>query len=326
MATPQGANSLTAFSQRYLFKDGISDLVYGSNPLFQRWNSGRRKTISGGYQWEVPLIHRKFGIGGSFQGWDQNDVSPQDTAITAAWDPKQSYTAVSIDKGTLRKANSPEGTYDLLKVQFDQAKMDLGDKLGTQLQSDGTNAKDLDGMKLAIDDGGVATNYAGVSRTTYTSWRATEDASTSALTEAALQSNILTVTQGGQSPTILYSRTDNYARMLALGDTYVQLPVGSGGADEVLFTSGHTGVLVLNTPYMIESHTFDGANSSNSAIVGINERWVDLGVMNGAEFTMSPFESAVINGQLGYTCMIDFMGAVMVRNPNLCFKMTALTS
>src|SRR5690606_2028417 len=99
----------------------------------------------------------------------------------------------------------------------EQAKMDLADKLGTQLQSDGSNAKEIDGVELAVDDAGIATNYAGVSRNAYTAWRATEDATTATLTDGAIQSNILSVTEGGQSPTLIYSGKEQYARMLALG-------------------------------------------------------------------------------------------------------------
>lgn len=326
MATPQGVNSLTAFSQRYMFKQYVVDLVYESNPLFQRWNQGRRLAIPGGYQIEVPLIHRKFTIGGAYSGWDVNDVSPQDNAITAAWPYAQNMTAVSVDTGTLARFNSPEGAYDGLKVIFEQAKMDLADKIGLQLQSDGSNPKEIIGMEAAVDDSGVVATYAGVSRSTYTAWRAYDDSTTATLTDGTVQSAILNVTEGGQSPTIIYSRKDQYARVLNLGLQMTQLPVGAGGADEVLLTQGHTGALVMNIPWMVESHTFDGPNSSNSAIVGLNEHWCHLGYVPGLEFKMTPFHAAHANGQSGYTSWIEWMGQAIVTNPGLQFKLTNISA
>ena len=325
MATAQGTNSLTSLSQRFLLPKA-NDLAYGSNPIFFRLNQGRRMEIPGGYQIEVPLLHRKATTGGPFQGWDVVDVSPQDNFITAAWDWSQQYEAVSIDKGTLIKSQSPEAKFNLLRSNFNVALMNLADKMGTGLQSDGTDTKQIVGFKLAVDDAGVATTYAGVSRSTYTNWRSTDDSSTATLTIAALRTNFLAAKSGGHAPTLLYSDINQYSRYLALGEAAQQYPVGASGHDEQMFSAGFTNILFMNVPWVEESHTFAGPDANNSALVGLNEQFIHLGVNPGADFTMSDFSDNRAGGQIGWVSTIDWMGQLIVENPARQFKMTNLSA
>lgn len=326
MATAVGADTLTSLSRRFLM-DGIVDTVYGSNAVFFRLNQGRRREITGGYQMEVPLVVRKSTIGGPFSGWDTVLVDEQDNVINAVWEWKQQYQAVSVNKLTLIKANSPDRKFEYLKSQFEQAEMDLADKLGTGIQSDATtDPKQIGGFKGAVDDGGVLGTYAGVSRSTYTQWASTDNSTSSTLTNGVLQSLVLSCKSGGRNPTVFYSDITQLGRFLATGLAAQEFPVGAGGHDEALYSPGFTNALFMNIPWVEDEHTFDGPDTSNSAIACLNEFYIDLGVNPQADFTMTPFQSAVVGGQLGWVSMIDWAGELIVRHPGRQGKLTNISA
>lgn len=326
MATAIGTDTLTSLSRRYLMPE-IVDTIYGSNAIFYRLNQGRRREIPGGYQMELPLLVRKSSIGGPFQGWDQVNVDEQDNVVNAAWDWKQQYQAVSVNSLTLTKAASPERKFDYLRSQFEQAEIDLTDKLGTGLQSDATtDPKQIGGLKGAVDDGGVVTTYGGVSRTTYTQWASTDNSASTTLTHGVLNSLFLSCKSGGRNPTVIYSDVTQLARYIALGIAAQEFPVGAGGHDEQLYSPGFTNYLFNNIPWIEDEHTFDGPDTTNGAVVMLNEFYVDLGVNPGADFKMWPFESAQVGGQLGWVSIIEWCGELIVRHPGRQGKLTGLTA
>jgi len=302
-------------------------VIYGSYPLFFRWNQGRKRQIPGGYQIEVPVLYQTHTTGGPFQGWDVVSVDPQDNFLTAAWDWHQHYSAVSIDKLSLIRSSSPEAVFNLVKAQFEQAEIDMADKLGTGIQADGTtNTKEIDGLEGAVDDSGVLTTYAGINRSTNTWWQANDDSTTTTLTLAALRSSFMSAKSGGRAPTLIHSDVNQWSRYLALGEAAQEFPVGAGGHDEQLYSAGFTNALFMNVPWVEESHTFTPSGQTDSAIVMLNEHYIDLGVNPGADFYISPFQSAQIAGQIGWVSTLDWAGNLIVRNPARQAKLSAIAA
>ena len=105
----------------------------------------------------------------SDQGDDLLDVAPNDTIKNGAWDIKQQYVPVTVDGLTLAKCNTTEAVANLLTIQWEQARMQMANNIGTGIYSDVvTDAKQIDGLKGAVDAGGVATSYAGLVRASNT--------------------------------------------------------------------------------------------------------------------------------------------------------------
>lgn len=325
MATPIGADTVTSISRRYIFPE-ITDIVYRKIPVLFRLISANKRMVQGGTQIEWPLMYQEFSAGGSFRGFDQLTIVPSDTIKNAALDWKQYYVPVAVDTLTLIKVDSPDAIANFLRVQHDQANMQMLENLADGVWSDGTGngSKDMDGLKIAVDDGGVAATYAGINRSTNTWFQSVDDSTTSALTTTALQNTFSSATEGGRSPTLIASRKEQYNRYWALGILNQDFPVMAGGHDEQLLSAGFTNLLFNNVPWIQDSHVFDGPNASNSAIVMLCEDYIDLVVSSKGDFYMNDFTKPA--DQSAYVTTIEWAGNLVVRNPARQAKMTNISS
>lgn len=301
----------------------MTETVYTSNFIFFRALNSWRKNYQGGLHVEIPWMYADFTNGGTFNPYDTFDLSPQDTIKNGALDWGFYEQPVTMDLQTIVRSNSPEAIANLLGVQFKQAKMSLANKMGTDLWT-GTAAPALVGLQSAVDDGGVAATYAGITRASNTWLNCTDDSSTATLTLAALQSNFGAAKEGGRSVTVLSSRTDNYNRYLALVQSNARFVVNAGGHDSQLASAGFTNALFNNVPWIDDTKTFDGPNTSNSAIIGLDEDFLELAVLSDLEFYMEDFMRPA--NQAVYTTQIMWGGQLIEKNPARNFKMTALTA
>jgi hypothetical protein len=323
MATPVGANTLTSLAERHVIPE-IVDTVYGSNGLFMRWNQGRRREMDGGYQWELPIVRQAYTTGGPIGEWGVADVVPQDNVVNAAWDWKQHEKSVAISSLRLTKSRGARGLFNLLQEQFEEAELSLADDMGVGLMSDGTtDPNEFDGLQLAVDSTGT---YAGLLRSTFTTWAANEDSTTATLTTPALRSMIVSCKSGGRNPTVIVSRIGQWSRFVGLGEASQDFPVGTGGADPQLFSAGFTNGYYMNIPWIEDSHTFDGPNGSNSSILVLNERYIELGVNPGMDFQVYPFVQAGAGRQLGWTSIIEHQGNLINKGPKFSGKLTAVAA
>ena len=327
MATPIGTGLVSSISRRYIMPD-VVDVVYRSNVVTFRLLSQNKKSVQGGTQIEVPAMYQAFTNGGPYQGYQLLDVAPNDTVKNLAFDWKQQYIPVSIDRLSLIKLNSPEAVANGIGLLFAQAQMQMADNLGTGIWSDAvTNALQIDGIKGAVDAGTITTAYGGLTRSTNTWLNSTVDASTATLTAAALQSLFMNATEGGRAPTLIASRAMQYNRLHALGlaSDKQTFPSAAGGQDTQLASVGFTNLLYNNTPWVVDSHVPDGAtNSSNSDIYMLNEDYFSLVVNTMADFYLEDFQVPV--NQDAMVAKILWAGNLVVMNTQRQAKMTTVTA
>lgn len=317
MATPIGTNVLNSLSRRYI-KPVIYDQFYRSNVVFFRLNARNKKKLQGGTQIEVPLHFQGLAAGGAYQGYDVMDMVPSDTIKNGAWDWKQYYTPVVIDGLTLIKADSPEAVVNLLSAYFEIARQDMANNLGTGLWSDGSNAKQIDGLKGAVDDSTVLATYGGLLRSANTWWKSQFDAATATLTLASMQTMFGNCTEGGRHPTIIVVTQANYNRYVALSVGGQAFPVQPGGHDEILAQNGFTNVLYNNVPLLVDSKV--PANH----LFFLNEDYMDLYVNSTVDFYMKEFKEPV--NQDVYATSILWAGNLIIENCARQGKMTAVTA
>lgn len=315
-ATVVGTDVVTSLSQRFILPT-IIDQIYGTNALFWRLNSaGKKRYIQGGTHVEVPFMYAEFANGGPFQGYDLLDTAPNDTVKNGVFEMKQHHVPVSIDDRTLVRFNSPDSAFSGLSFLWEQARMQLASNLGTGLYSDGSNTKQITGLKGAVDAGSVLTSYAGLTRSSNTYLNSQVDSSTATLTLAALNTWQSSFEKGGYSNTLILSRKEQYNRVWVL----MQANQRFIGQDETMTSAGFTNILFNNVPWVKDEKVFDGPNTSNSAIVGLCEDVIELAIFGNTDFAMEDFRKPT-----NQMAMVGFLLSyleLMVLAPRVQGKMT----
>jgi hypothetical protein len=317
MATPLGTNVVNSVARRYIVPE-ITDNVYNSNVLFFRLNSANKKVVRGGTQIEAPLMYQRFAAGGPYSGLDLLDISPSDTVRNAAWDWKQLYVPVTVDGLTLIKTDSPEAIADFIRLYFAQAEMELSEHLGNGVFADGiANPKQIDGIKAIVDDGTNVTTYGGLSRTTFTWWKANLDSSTTTLTLAALQSMFGNCSIGGRHTTLILSNQTNYNRYWVLATAKQNFYVQPVAMDEQLANAGFTNLLFNSVPWVVDSHC-DGT------IYFLNEDYITFCVSPRGDFYMEDFQTAI--NQDAMVAKLYWAGNMYATNCKAQGKLTAINA
>lgn len=293
MPTPLGTDTVSSISRRVILPT-ITDVAYNGNALFYRLNKANKKQISGGRWVEAGFIASKWANGGWYDGFDELDVSPNDTVINGAWEMKHAYVPISVAGTTLNECNTPEAVINLLELQGKQARMKMADILGDAVHGSAvSNAKKVDGLTDIVDNGSVATSYAGLVRASNTFLNAQYDSSTATLTLASLNSMVSSCSFGGHSPTLILSRKEQYNRAWTLLVANQRFNAPLQAADQVLANAGFTNILFNNIPWVLDEKVIDGPNTSNSAILFLNEDYLDLYIENQGDFAMSDFEKPI---------------------------------
>lgn len=318
MATPIGTNEINSISRRYIYPT-LVDNVYRSNLMFFRLNARNKKILQGGLQIEVPLVYTRFAAGGWYQGFDLLDVSPSDTVKNAAFDWKQAFVPVSVDGLTLIRADSPEAVVNFLSFYFENAQTELAEILGSGIWTNSaTNAKVVDSIPAAVDNGSVAATYGGLTRASNTFWNANITNITPPLALATMQAMFGTCTEGGRHPTIIVTTQAVYNLYWALNTGGQAFPVQPGGHDEQLAQSGFTNLLFNGVPVTVDSHV------PAAQMYFLNEDYIYLYVNPRADFSMKEFREPV--NQDAMTSLILWAGNVCFTNLARQGKLTGITS
>jgi hypothetical protein len=318
MATPIGTNTMNSISRRFLF-DQVVDNVYLAIPAFFRLNAMNKKIVQGGFQVEVPLMFSKFAAGGFYQGYDLLDITPSDTVKNAAFDWKQAYVPVTVSGLDLIRADSPEAVVNLLRLQFEQAQMQLADQIGFSLWTDAvTNQKNIDGLKGAVDDGTVAPSYGGITRSSNVFWKSQIDSATTTMTLAALNTLFGNCQAGGRTPTVIFGTQANYNRYWALNTSGQAFPVQPAGHDAQLAQSGFSNLVFNGVPFLVDS------NVPANHVFMLNENYMYLLVHPRGDFDFNEFREPV--NQDAMTALILWAGNLILTNCARQGKLTALVA
>lgn len=325
MPTIQGTDTASSISRRIILPR-ITDQVYPSIALLSRLNAMNKRRYSGGHHVEAGFITSKWVPGGWYTGYDTLNTTPQDTIINGGWDIKQLHNPVTVSGRELAVCNTDLAIADLLSISWEQCAMGMSDLLADGLWGSAvSNAKKLTGLADVVDDGSVATSYAGLTRSSNTYLNSTLDTTTGTLTLASLRTNISAVTKGGHSTTSIWSRGMQYNRAHALLVANQRLVVQPTGSDVQLLSGGATNILFDNIPWMIDDKVPDGdVNSSNSDIYGLNETVFELCTFAGQDFTMEDFR--IPPNQDAMVGFLLWWGELLCLAPQLQWKMRHVTA
>lgn len=320
MVTAIGDATVTAIARHYIMPE-VTDIVYNSNPLFFRLNAAK-KIIPGGTQLEFPLMTSRFSAGGPYSGFDVLTMTPSDTVKNGVWEWKQHYVPVVVDGRTLLKVDSPLAIANLIRMQFEQAEMEMAQNLGVGIYSDGSsNAKEITGLQLAVDSTGT---YAGLARSTNAGIAAQEDGSTATLTLTALNSMHGNTRKGGRAASLIASRQEQYNRYWKLAIDKANIFLEPIAKDNSMADLGWGGLLFNGVPWIVDDNMFDGPNTSNSGIIMLNEDYIHLAVSPRADFYLEDFQTPI--NQDAMAAKLLWAGELIVRNPARQGKLTNVSA
>lgn len=325
MPTIVGTDTASSIS-RHVIHPTITDQVYGSIPLFFRLNAANKKRISGGRHVEAGFITSVYNAGGAYSGYDTLDTTPQDTIINGGWDHKQYSMANTVSGRELLVCNTELAMADLLATNWEQAAMGLRNILGTDIWGSAVvNTKKVTGLTDVIDDGSVATSYAGLTRASNTYLNSQIDTTTGTLTLASLRTSIGNATKGGHSTTVIFSRQMQYNRLHALLVANQQYNVQPAGHDVQMLSGGATNLAFDNIPWIIDDKVPDGdVSSSHSGIYGLNETVFELMIAGNTDFSMTDFR--VPPNQDAMVAFLLWWGELMCLAPQLQWKMVHVSA
>lgn len=318
MATPLGADHISAIVNRHLMSD-IIDLAYDGNPLFYRLHNSNRRFVDGGPVIEQPLMVSKFTQGGSFHDLDVLDMSPQDTLRTAAWDWKEKYVPVAFSNLTMVKLNTADSIANGVEVQVQQAAMTMRDLLGAAIYHDNTaspDSKEIDSLVDAIDDDNV---YGGIDRTVGANayWQSAPIGNSSAgVTLPKLNTWQTSAVTGGRFPSIAVTTNAIYNEIWDLLVTNQNFYT-TNEKDTQLAAAGFNNFLFNGTPFLIDP------NCPTNQLMFLNEDFIKLAVTPMSDFRMEPFMQAYNQAAIGAKLL--WTGNLLVTAPKLQTRVTAVT-
>lgn len=204
---PALSGFVTTVTQDRFIPKAVDNILSG-NVLAVRLMKNARQW-RGGVSIEVPTFLSTASAPGittlgSYAGFDTFLVTQENMRQRASFTPSQLYCSIPIS-GIQRAVNQGDAAVlDLVATEIDWRSKALKDEFGRQLYLDGTgnSSKDILGLVAAVDDSTNVTTYGGLSRSTYTSWRATLTAQSGSLSLANLAADVDAAQVGNELPTI----------------------------------------------------------------------------------------------------------------------------
>jgi len=142
----------------------LADQFFLSNALLMRWKPKQREW-QGGPVLVVPLGFAPEGGGGAwYSGTDKFDTTIRNPIKAANYFAKNAEVTLAIDGDEELAANGPNAVLNLLDSKMQIAEDTMRDLVGTALFNNGSNAKAIGGLQLALPDNivGATQTYGGI--------------------------------------------------------------------------------------------------------------------------------------------------------------------
>lgn len=209
---------------------------------------------------------------------------------------------------TIKNAGDPR-ILSLVAVSIEGTELSAADNLGTAIFSDGTNAKQPEGLQKAIQ---TDQTVGGIAQATYSWWQAKEDAATTGLTLSAIRNVISDCTVDKARPTLLIGDRDMFDRVVDLVQPAQRFSDGDTAK------AGFENVMVSGVPMIVDSHM------PAAGLYAINENYMKLCYSPEDNFKLYPFQMPI--NQRVLKASLGWSGAVVYSNLRLMGGLTGITS
>lgn len=305
MAVPS-YGEISSITQTY-FMPKLVDNIFNSNALLQRWRKSNYQKIGGGTEIRVPLAYATTTAAGWYNGTDTLNVTSNDQIDAAKFDWKQIYGNITITRLDELKNSGKEAIVNFVKAKVQMTEKTVADTMGTALFNAGTTTNALIGLRLACQSSGYT--YGGISKTTYSWWRGTVDAST-VLSLAAMQGAQGDVQIDNDRPSV-WVTTQNI-----FDDFYGLIQPQQRFMDSETAKAGFTNMLFNGKPVLVDSHC------PASHMFGLNENYLQLIVHKDEDFRFEPFIKPT--NQNVSTAKVYWTGALTCSNARMQVMFTSI--
>lgn len=289
-------NRVTSTTQSKLMPYLVDTFLNGN--VFATRQMGAAKRYNG-ERMKFPIKWVNNTTGTSFAGYDTFSTAPTDNMIPLQFVPKFYQITVSLPLDEMWVNNTDEKMIDLLGVTVEGAAQDMADQIGTIFYSDGTGngSKDFLGLNAIVDDGTNVATYGTLSRSTYTTIKATLTASSGTLTLAKMDTLYNAVTSGTQRPTCgftpeavfsLYGQLLQPQERINKDVSQIKTRGNYGKAGTGFYSgTGFTGLYFKGFPILGDEKATSGA------LYFINEDYVDFFALDPAKASKAGMATAI---------------------------------
>lgn len=215
---------LTSTLFNYINSGSFSDNFFDATPTLQYYNQNV-KLKSGGERLSVAIMHEENGTVDSYEGLDVLNTNESE-GFTRAFFPWKLYAGSIVISGDELTSNMGEAElFDLLQAKTSQAELTMGNRLSTDLFTDGTgnSSKNLTGLLAQIDSTPTVGTYASINRANNTAWQnqastTVGSAASELLGDLRTQYNLTSQGKGGMG-----SKADGIAMTRAIHESFEAL-------------------------------------------------------------------------------------------------------
>jgi len=204
-------DQLTAITEKK-FLPKLVDNVFNSNALLMKLKA-KEQLQSGGDKIVAPLGYAEVAASDWYQGAETLSTTDNEVITAAEYDWKQLYANISITRRDELRNSGDAAIINFVKSKVMIAEKTIRNKLSTGLYNDGTDAKQIQGLKLAVS---ASNTVGGISQSTYSWWASNLDSTTTTLTLAAMQGLYGDCGEGSEYPEIVVGDQDMFDRYYAL--------------------------------------------------------------------------------------------------------------
>lgn len=300
-------DQITAITEKK-FIPKMVDNIFNSNALLKKLRSMDEK-VDGGDKIMQPLNYAQTSAAGWYQGAETLSTADNEVVTSAFYEWKQLYANISITRRDELRNSGDAAIINFVKSKVEIAEKTIRDKLSTGLYNDGSDSKQIQGLKLALS---ASNTVGGISQSDYSFWQANVDSTTATLTMAAMQSMYGDCGEGTEYPNMIVANQDNFDRYYAL------LQPQQRFADSESANGGFKSLLFNGTPFLVDASA--GAND----IHFLNLDYIKLKSHKDEDFRLEPFVKPI--NQNVKVAKIYWMGALCYSNLRRCGLMSNISA
>lgn len=212
----------------------VTDNVSEHNALLRRLkDKGKLKTVSGGYEIQLPIEYAENGTYQRYSGYEQLTTDASDVLTSAKYEWQQVALHVTASGREIRmNMGSKERMIDLVKARKDNALRTAANNFSVDIYSDGSLTNQIGGLAHIIQTAGTGT-VGGINSSTFSFWQnqfkeatgtdlaATPNSTNAEKFKADMNSLWLLLNRGTDKPDVIVMSHDFYT-LYEIGEQQLQ--------------------------------------------------------------------------------------------------------